>query len=82
MTGDVEDAVPYDIVYTLFCRKRVAFSGKIWDNRFRKHKEGYAMKKIRDILRRFSDAMGDVFTNVLLGLLLMALGYGLLSLFG
>ena len=40
------------------------------------------MKNIREILKGFSDAMGDVFTNVLLGLLLMALGYGLLSLFG
>ena len=40
------------------------------------------MKNFKEYLKRFSDAIGDVFINVLLGLLLMALGYGLLSLFG
>ena len=40
------------------------------------------MKEFKEVLKRFSEAMGDVFINVLLGLVLMALGYGLLSMFG
>ena len=39
------------------------------------------MNKFKDYLKRFSNAMGDVFVYILLGLVLMALG-SLLSLLG
>ena len=40
------------------------------------------MKKFRQYFQKFAHAMGDVFIPVLLGLLLMALGYGLIFIFG
>lgn len=46
------------------------------------HLEGCTLKEFKDYLQKFGKSISDVFVSILLGLVLMALGYGLLSLFG
>ena len=57
------------------------FFHKKCDNSHNNCREGFAVNNLRKYLKRFADAMGDVFVYILAGLVLMALG-SLLSLIG